>query len=109
MITLKTLPLSTNRMFYGKKVLTQEARDFKRDVYLEAKNQWRGRPITGPVALILRIFWPDKRRRDADNLKLLIDAFSGLIYEDDSQVQELHITKGVDKKHPRVEIEVVEL
>ena len=54
------------------------------------------------------IFYHDNRRKnDVDNYgKCILDFMSGIIYEDDKQVCELHIYKGYDKENPRIEIKV---
>jgi len=44
---------------------------------------------------------------DLDNvLKLPFDALNGVLWEDDSQVEEIHAFRLEDKSNPRVEIEV---
>lgn len=56
-------------------------------------------PIHGEVKLGLELTVPDKRRRDIDNvLKAILDAIGHAgIYEDDSQIVELHVRKvGVE-------------
>ncbi|OQA74507.1 MAG: Crossover junction endodeoxyribonuclease RusA [Lentisphaerae bacterium ADurb.Bin242] len=49
----------------------------------------------GPVELSIELYPPDNRRRDADNsLKCLLDAFThGGLYEDDSLIRRLVVTK----------------
>jgi Holliday junction resolvase RusA-like endonuclease len=60
-----------------------------------------------PVAMMLRIFWPDARRRDIDNnIKCILDSANGLVFDDDSQVSELHVSSAIDRSNPRVEVEV---
>jgi Holliday junction resolvase RusA-like endonuclease len=39
--------------------------------------------------------------------KLWQDALTGIVYEDDSQIAELHLYRDYDKARPRIEIEVV--
>ena len=41
-------------------------------------------------------------RHDVDNIKG--DSFTGILYEDDSEVEILHIRKGVDRENPRIEV-----
>lgn len=49
---------------------------------------------TGDVAVSLSFYLPDHRRRDADNLsKAVLDALNGVIWKDDTQVQQLFIRK----------------
>jgi len=49
----------------------------------------------GPVELSIELYPPDNRRRDVDNsLKCLLDAFThGGLYEDDSLIRRLIVTK----------------
>lgn len=103
-ITLKTLPLSTNRLYRGRRFLTKEGKANKEAIAWEAKMQWKERTATEHIRLAVNLFWPDKYRRDVDNIKGLLDSLTGIIYEDDSQIQELRIKKQIDKDNPRVEI-----
>jgi|SRR5581483_2717080 len=106
-MTLRTLPVSTNRLFQGRHILTREARETKEALAKEIWVAWRQKPIFGPVAVDIIVYWPDARRRDLDNaLKNLLDAGTHLLWTDDSQIEELRIRKGVDRSNPRIEIEV---
>lgn len=77
------------------------------------KGQVRGeRPrFTGPVSLEMRFYEPDRRRRDPSNLvKLIEDAMTGVVYQDDVQIcRSTWERAGVDRRDPRVEIRVVAL
>ena len=65
---------------------------------------------SGPVGITLRFYRQDDRRADIDNLeKAILDALNGEAYLDDSQIVETHVSKAIDKKLPRVEIEVSEV
>lgn len=105
-MTLRTLPLSTNRLYRGRRFLTIEGKTNKEALAWEMRAAWRGKPLTGPVALDIALYWPDGRRHDLDNIKGLLDAFTGILYGDDSQIEELRIRKAVDRINPRVEIEI---
>lgn len=77
--------------------------------------------FTGPCSVEIYYYFPDKRRRDAANYnKVLLDAFSGVIYQDDKQIadnsrydpdfvvyddlfKKIEI-KLIDKQRPRVEV-----
>lgn len=68
----------------------------------------------GPVEVELQVYWPDRRRRDADNvLKSVMDGLqtprkgwgSGLI-TDDSQVVRASVAVSVDRERPRAEVVV---
>ena len=67
----------------------------------------RYRRYSGPVNLTVACYFPDARRRDADNvLKSVMDGMNGIAYRDDSQVTKATVTKAIDREHPRTEIEV---
>lgn len=49
------------------------------------------------------------KKSDCDNLaKSVLDALNGIAYHDDSQVSELHVTKGYAET-PRVEVTLEEI
>ena len=52
-------------------------------------------PVSGPLAMEVVIWPPDRRRRDIDNVqKALLDALQhGGLYEDDSQIVKLDIER----------------
>ena len=65
----------------------------------------RGRP--GPFAVRAALYFPDRRRRDADNcVKTLLDALNGLLWTDDAEVTQLEVAKHLDPINPRAEVEV---
>jgi len=53
------------------------------------------RPTEGPLAVVVDLFPPDRRRRDADNaMKALLDSIEhGGGYHDDSQISHLEVDK----------------
>jgi len=68
------------------------------------------RPRSGPVAVRLKLFFRDRRRRDLDNCaKALLDALNSIAYEDDSQVQELTAAGAWDPQRPRAEVTISSL
>ena len=81
------------------------------DTVPEADRWPRG--YDGDVSVELAVFWPDRRRRDADNVaKAVLDGMhshkrrgAGVI-ADDSQVRDLRVTTSVDREAPRVEVVV---
>lgn len=70
------------------------------------KKHWKGQPVTIPLALHARCYFPDRIRRDAVNLsKMVDDAMSGIVFKDDSQIhKETWERTGIDRENPRVEI-----
>lgn len=74
----------------------------------------RDEKIEGPVSVALQFFYPDKRRRDLDNLlKVLLDALTGAgIWQDDSQVKHIEATVATNQSEDRrglVHIHIEEL
>ena len=103
-MTIRTLPLTTNRLYRGRRFLTAAGKTNKEALAWEARTQWKGKPLAGAVALEIHLWWPDARRRDVDNIKGLLDAFSGVVYVDDSQIERLVVRKGIDRLNPRIEV-----
>lgn len=87
--------------------MTAAGKDLKTAYKLEAKAQWKKRPTKRAIDLSVSLFFGTKRKADVDNFnKLSLDALTGVVYEDDSQISDLHIHRRYDPKHPRIEIEV---
>jgi len=115
-ITLLGEPRSTNNIYktlcrgnFPTRYMSQEGKTLKEAYQWQIRSQYKGKPIKTPVGVKMSLWNGNKRKNDIDNFnKLVFDALTGLVYEDDSQITELHIIKGYDKENPRVEIEVNE-
>lgn len=96
-------------MYRGRRFLTKEGKDTKQSMELEFMSWWQGQePLEGDVCVNVIFYFPDNRRRDMDaHLKALQDSMSGIVYHDDSQINELHVFKYVDKDNPRVEVSIL--
>lgn len=106
-LQLQTLPLSTNalyRTFRGRVLLSKPGRENKEAIAWEARSQYRGLPLGGPLKAEICLRWPTRRKHDLDNIKALLDALTGIVWEDDDQLIELHLRKEYDKENPGVEI-----
>jgi crossover junction endodeoxyribonuclease RusA len=98
MITL-TLPYPPSVNTYWRKwnnrmVLSPKGRDYKLKVKYEiAQNPIK--TLYGRLSLSAYIYPPDNRRRDLDNvLKGILDALGdGAVYQDDSQIDILHVER----------------
>jgi Holliday junction resolvase RusA-like endonuclease len=67
---------------------------------------WRRVP-GARYSVTLDVYFPDARRRDLDNAcKSILDACNGVAFADDSEVDELHVVRAVDRARPRVEVSV---
>jgi Holliday junction resolvase RusA-like endonuclease len=96
---LYTLPYppSVNKYYrhVGPRVLISEpGRRYRRLVEREMLAQ-RAMPLTGLLAVEVDLYPPDRRRRDIDNTqKGLLDALQHAgLYEDDSQIVDLHLRR----------------
>jgi crossover junction endodeoxyribonuclease RusA len=112
-LRFKTLPPSINHLYQrGERSvhLKPEVRTARDAMGWEARAQYRGEPLDGPLAVEVLFFWPDKRKHDIDNgLKFLLDALTDIIWWDDGQISDLHIIRELGSKEPGVEMRVWEL
>lgn len=114
-ITLNGEPRSTNHIYksharFGHPVvyMSKEGKELKEGYIWEAKSQFKGTPLICPVELKIDLYFGRKGKHDIDNYnKILLDSLTGIAYEDDSQIERLHIRKFYDKENPRIEIEVL--
>lgn len=67
-------------------------------------------PFPSGKLLVMRLFLLRKAARgDCDNAaKVLQDALQGLMYENDSQIEALHIERSIDRASPRVVVQLEE-
>lgn len=71
----------------------------------------RGWPMDADYMLRLRLYFPDARRRDVDNVaKAIADAMRGILWNDDHRVGIECPPWEVDRERPRavVEVEVID-
>lgn len=106
---ITTEPISVNRMYKGRRFLTNDGKAIKTAIAWEIRSQVNSEQTKGTVALTI-LFYFKNGRMDIDNaLKALLDCMTGLVYEDDRQIAELHVFKMLDKQNPRIEVQVIEL
>jgi len=108
---IEQVPPSVNRIYrfnrrYGNMYKTKEAKDFQ-DKYILPK--YKGK-FFKTEKVKLSIIFVHNRDRDIDNiLKVLLDSFQKIIYENDKQVYELNIKKVKRKGTSFVKVKVEEL
>lgn len=65
---------------------------------------------TQRLAVHLAFYFPDRRKRDQTNYtKQIHDCMSGIVYEDDRQIDDARQTKALDRSNPRVVITITPL
>ena len=60
--------------------------------------------LEGDLAVTIKIYYAS-RRPDLDE-SVILDAMQGIIYANDRQVKEKHISWGLDRENPRSEIKI---
>ncbi len=113
MIVLKGNPKSTQSIYrvncsrgFPTMYMTAEGKAIK-EAYTWEMRATKPKIELGPIKLILRLYFNTKAKHDIDNFnKLILDAGTGILWTDDSQIQELNISKFYDKETPRVELEL---
>lgn len=103
-VVLLGKPISVNALYRGRRFLTPIGKKTKEDYYYQAKAQYHGKALQGPVTLEITIYVPNPRTDLDGALKGLLDSLNGVLFEDDSQIMEIHAVKKIDKVNPRVEL-----
>lgn len=91
------------RVFRNMVVVSAEAKAYKQQVKIIGLQQ-RVRSLGGPIAVTIKVFRPAKMRDLDNNLKVIMDALQGVLFDNDSQIVEIHAFRYDDKLNPRVEI-----
>lgn len=114
MITLLGNPLSTNSIYksvcmgkFPRVYMSHTGKALKESYQLQAMSQWKQGVLTCNLKLEVSLFFDTKGKHDIDNYgKLLYDSLQGIVYFDDSQIQEAHVKKFIDVENPRIEVTV---
>jgi crossover junction endodeoxyribonuclease RusA len=90
--------------------MSKEGKLKKEEYQWEAKSQWKKKITNKDLEVIITLYFKDKKVRDIDNYsKILLDSMTGIVWEDDKQIQRMTIEKYIDKEDPRIEVEIFEL
>lgn len=107
-IIISGTPPTTNTLYrhHGHVTyMTAKGKEYKEMFYWEVKSQYKGKLVDSDVSVVIEFYFKDNKKRDLDNfLKCVLDSCTGILWKDDSQIQELTLRKFVDKKNPRVEL-----
>lgn len=108
-LVFEFMPISTNKLYVGRKILTEQARVNKEALGWEANAQYHGDPIEERIGVNVHFYYPDRRANDIDNLKILFDAMKGIVWKDDRQIDEQHVYRHFGHPIPRVELQIFKL
>jgi Holliday junction resolvase RusA-like endonuclease len=116
-ITLLGEPKSTQSIYrascrgqFPTLYMTKEGKDLKENYQWQVQSQCIGSPFEGDISVQIILYFGTKRKCDWDNFhKLSMDALTGIVWVDDSQIKSARVTKSYDKANPRIEIEISRL
>lgn len=101
-------PVSVNAMYRavgGRVVMSAVGREFKKEMCAMIAQQDIAM-IRGPVSVTLIFSFATRHRRDVDNFaKATLDCLKGVMFEDDSDVYQLHLYKIIGAKADQVYVE----
>lgn len=108
--TVRGHPVTWKRTnsFNGRRITPKAQREYQKLVALVALSARPRRwPLDARYSVDLVIYAASKHRADVDNLiKQVGDSCNGVIWEDDSQIDEWHAVRRYDKANPRIEVTV---
>lgn len=113
-ITLKGEPISTGSIYksvcrgkFATVYMSHAGKTLKESYQWQAKAQHRGQPLEGELSVVMELFMGTKRKCDIDNFnKICFDSLTGIVWVDDSQIQQIIIKKNYCKENPRIELTV---
>lgn len=113
-ITLTGQPKSSNHIYksvcrgrFPTVYLSPEGKALKEQYQWEARAQHSGDLLTERLRVAVTLFFGTRRTADLDNYqKLSLDALTGIVWEDDKQIDELLIRRDYDKERPRIELTI---
>ena len=112
-LELSVMPPSVNSLWVNKpngRYKSKKGKIFEETARSELKNQFRCKPLANGLKVRIRLYFKDKRKRDIDNYnKGILDAMTNIVYNDDSQIEELNIKKMIGCGFNKVEIEIKEV
>lgn len=100
-------PPSVNRYYrtvLGRMLISKEGREYRKAIaeLVDVPEFFIGR-----VAVTVECHAPDKRRRDLDNLcKCLFDSLTGVVWDDDSQIDDMRVVRAGVMPRGMVRVEI---
>ena len=112
MIVLKGEPKSTQHIYkiscarkFAKMYMSKQGVEIKERYKWEMLAQ-KKKMMKKPIRLEINLYFKTKRKHDIDNYnKLPLDAGNGILWEDDSLIEELIVKKHYDKDNPRITLQ----
>lgn len=106
-------PVSTNHVYkrHGYVIyMSAEGRALKESYQMQALSQRGGhRANDSKYQVDIKLYFKDHRQRDIDNYgKILLDSLTGIIWNNDKQVNKMCVEKFIDKQEPRIEVDIYE-
>ena len=108
-------PPSTWKLYtivHNRKVLTQEARYYRKVAVQAATYQYRGHaPFQGALKVTMELHQPSTHGLDVDNAqKAIFDALThARVWNDDRQIDEFHFTRVRHAANPYISLTIEEL
>lgn len=108
-------PVSVNSCYSngknGRRFMTATGKAFKEAVAYATTHGmrvggWEDCDPDGKYIVTITYFFPSNRNDIDGSNKLVLDAMQGIVYNNDSQVVELHCYKNKDKDNPRIRIKL---
>ena len=95
----------------GRHLVSEKGRQYRESVACHVSMEGAARRLPGRLEVIITLHPPDRRRRDIDNsMKSLLDALGHAgVYEDDSQIDRLHIVRQWGGKPGTVVVRIEEI
>lgn len=73
----------------------------------QCRDQWKQRPLLGPLGIDFTFYRENRLKVDLDNLeKAMLDALESILYVDDAQIKEKYSRLFYEKTLPGVEVEI---
>ena len=111
-------PPSTNTYWRsigrGRVIISKRGREYREEVVyacIVERGAIAPDPMEGRLVVTIEAIAPDKRRRDLDNmLKAVLDSLEhAKVYENDSQIDDLRITRLPPRKPGKIIVTVTEI
>lgn len=100
----------TNRGKFASMYKAKGLKAYEKMFYLQVPAEARGVELKGLLKVFLSVYYTSNRLDLDNSAKIILDCMQDAkVMKNDRQVVELHMYKHIDKKNPRVEIEVKEI